>query len=131
MYRTLCYSKIHRATVTDANLNYQGSLTIDQSLMLAADIKPYEKVQVVNVNNGARFETYAIEGPAGSGIICANGAAARLVQRGDIVIIIAYGLFSAAEIVDFKPRIVFVDERNQRLPSTEQAALMVDIERAD
>ncbi len=115
MYRTLCHSKIHRATVTDANLNYQGSLTIDQSLMAAAKIQPYEKVQVVNINNGARFETYAIEGAANSGVICANGAAARLVAPGDLVIILAYGLFSEAELVSFKPTFVYVDEANRIL----------------
>lgn len=112
MYRTLCHSKIHRATVTDANLNYEGSLTIDKTLMAAANIKTYEKIQVVNVNNGARFETYAIEGQADSGVICANGAAARLVARGDLVIIIAYGLFSEAELLSFEPRFVFVNEEN-------------------
>lgn len=113
MYRTLCHSKIHRATVTDANLNYQGSLTIDRHLMEAAGIHVYEKIQVVNINNGARFETYAIEGEAHSGVICANGAAARLVARGDLVIIIAYGLFSAAELAEFKPTFVHVNARNQ------------------
>ena len=113
MYRTLCHSKIHRATVTDANLNYQGSLTIDQTLMAAANIKTYEKIQVVNINNGARFETYAIEGPADSGVICANGAAARLVAAGDLIIIIAYGLFSEAELETFEPKFVFVNEHNQ------------------
>jgi len=113
MYRTLCSSKIHRATVTEANLNYQGSLTIDQTLMTAADIKPYEKIQVVNINNGERFETYAIEGSADSGIICANGAAARLVAPGDLIIIITYGLYSAAELENFEPKFVYVNPHNQ------------------
>ena len=113
MYRALCHSKIHRATVTEANLNYQGSLTVDRTLLAAADIKTYEKIQVVNINNGARFETYAIEGAANSGIICANGAAARLVAVGDLIIIIAYGLFSDEELKTFKPKFVSVDSRNK------------------
>lgn len=113
MYRTLCHSKIHRATVTEANLHYQGSLTIDQSLMEAADLKPYEKIQVVNINNGARFETYAIEGTAQSGVICANGAAARWVAAGDLIIIMAYGLFSEKELGTFKPKFVYVNSQNQ------------------
>ncbi len=113
MYRTMCHSKIHRATVTEANLNYQGSLTIDQSLMEAAGLIPYEKIQVVNINNGARFETYAIEGKAGSGVICANGAAARWVVTGDLVIIMAYGVFSEEELSGFKPKFVYVNKQNQ------------------
>lgn len=113
MYRTLCHSKIHRATVTEANLNYQGSLTIDQNLMEAADIKPYEKIQVVNINNGARFETYAIEGAPHSGVICANGAAARWVVAGDLVIIMAYALVSEEELSGFKPKFVHVTPKNQ------------------
>jgi aspartate 1-decarboxylase len=113
MYRTFCRSKIHRATVTEANLNYQGSLTIDRTLMDAADIQVYEQIHVVNINNGARFETYAIEGQADSGIICANGAAARLVAPGDLIIIIAYGLLNETELSTFKPRFVFVNEANQ------------------
>lgn len=113
MYRTICHSKIHRATITEANLDYQGSLTIDAALMQAANIRTYEKIQVVNINNGARFETYAIEGPSHSGIICANGAAARLVAPGDLVIIIAYGMFTETELETFKPNFVFVNEKNQ------------------
>jgi aspartate 1-decarboxylase len=113
MYRTMCSSKIHRATVTEANLAYQGSLTIDLTLMKAANIKTYEKIQVVNLNNGARFETYAIEGREDSGTICANGAAARLVAPGDLVIIMAYVLISETELSTFKPQFVYVNAQNQ------------------
>lgn len=113
MYVTLMKSKIHRATVTEANLNYVGSITIDSELMKAAGILENEKVQVVNINNGSRFETYAIPGPAGSGTICLNGAAARLVQTGDIVIIISYGIFDMDEAKNFKPTVVFVDRGNK------------------
>ncbi len=112
MQRTMCKGKIHRATVTQANLNYVGSITIDQDLLEAADIYPYEKVQVVNVSNGSRLETYAIAGARGSSVICLNGAAARLNSEGDIVIIISYGLYDEQEIRSLMPRIVFVDEQN-------------------
>ena len=112
MQRTMCKGKIHRATVTQANLNYIGSITIDQDLLDASDIYPYEKVQVVNVNNGSRLETYAIAGARGSGVICLNGAAARLNAEGDIVIIISYGQFDEQEIRSLEPHIVFVDENN-------------------
>lgn len=113
MFRTLMKSKIHRAVVTEADLNYVGSITIDKSLMEAADILPNEKVQVVNNNNGARFETYVIEGERDSGIICLNGAAARLVQKGDVVIIITYAAVSDEKARDWKPILVFVDEKNR------------------
>ncbi|NLW08106.1 MAG: aspartate 1-decarboxylase [Clostridia bacterium] len=113
MWRIMMKSKLHRARVTEANLNYVGSITIDSELMERAGILPNEKVQVVNNNNGARFETYTIAGPAGSGIICVNGAAARLVQPGDIVIIIAYGIFNDAEAKTYKPRVLLLDERNK------------------
>ncbi|HEX3046078.1 MAG TPA: aspartate 1-decarboxylase [Bacillota bacterium] len=116
MMRQMCKSKIHRATVTDANLHYVGSITIDRKLLEAADILPYEMVQVVNINNGNRFETYAIEGPADSGVICLNGAAARLVAPGDIVIIIAYGLFDNKEAKGWTPHVVHVNEKNQMIP---------------
>ena len=106
-------SKIHRATVTEANLNYVGSITIDKTLMDAAGILAGEKVQIVNNHNGARLETYVIEGPAHSGVICLNGAAARLVQPGDTVIIIAYAWLSQDEAKTMKPQIVFVDEDNK------------------
>ncbi|HHV76097.1 MAG TPA: aspartate 1-decarboxylase [Syntrophothermus lipocalidus] len=113
MFRTLMKSKIHRAVVTEADLNYVGSITIDKSLMEAADILPNEKVQVVNNNNGARFETYVIEGERDSGIICLNGAAARLVQKGDVIIIITYAAVSDEKARDWKPTLVFVDEKNR------------------
>ena len=112
MQRTMCKGKIHRATVTQANLNYIGSITIDQDLLDASDIYPYEKVQVVNVSNGSRLETYAIAGARGSGVICLNGAAARLNSEGDIVIIISYGQYNEEEIRSLVPQIVFVDENN-------------------
>lgn len=113
MTRTLLKSKIHRATVTDANLNYEGSITIDAALMSQADIRPYEQVHVLDVNNGQRFVTYAIEGPAGSGTVCVNGAAARLVSKDDLVIIISYADYTEAELADYQPRIVLVDELNR------------------
>ena len=106
-------SKIHRATVTEANLNYMGSITIDEALMEAADLYEGEKVQIVNNNNGERFETYIIRGERDSGVICLNGAAARKVQPGDIVIIIAYALMTPEEAKIFKPRTVFPDSNNK------------------
>jgi len=112
MQRTMCKGKIHRATVTQANLNYVGSITIDADLLEAADIYPYEKVQVVNVTNGSRLETYTIAGARGSGVICMNGAAARRAAEGDIVIIISYGQYNEEEIRSLQPRIVFVDADN-------------------
>src|SRR5258708_21017150 len=104
----MCKGKIHRATVTQAKLNYIGSITVDNDLLEAADIDPYEKVQVVNVSNGSRLETYAIAGARGSGVICLNGAAARLNSVGVIVIIISYGQFDEAEILTLVPLVVFV-----------------------
>ena len=114
MLRVMCKSKIHRATVTDANINYVGSITLDSSLMSAADILPYEKVQVVDVTNGSRLETYAIPGEAGSGEVCINGAAARLIHPGDLVIIMSYGLYTDEELQDYKPKVVFVDSTTDR-----------------
>ncbi len=113
MQRLMCKSKIHRATVTDADLNYEGSITLDALLLEAADIREYEQVHVVNINNGARFETYAMVGAPGSGAVVLNGAAARLVQPGDRVIVISYAGYDDAELVDFQPRLVFVDEANR------------------
>lgn len=113
MFLTMFKSKIHRATVTEANLNYMGSVTIDEALMEAADILPNEKVQIVNNSNGARFETYVIKGPRDSGVICLNGAAARLVSPGDTVIIISYAIMDRKEAVSFKPLVVVVDARNR------------------
>ena len=112
MMRRMCKSKIHGAVVTEANLHYVGSLTIDRSLLDAANIVPYEWLHVVNVNTGARFETYAIEGQAGSGIIGLNGAAARLGQPGDKLIIMCAASLNEEEIEHFRPRLVFVDESN-------------------
>lgn len=125
MFRTMCKSKIHRATVTDANLNYVGSITIDKELMEKADILPYEKVQVVNNNNGARLETYVIAGERGRGDVCLNGAAARLVQPGDKIIILSYAQYSSEELQDFMPKVVFVDEENRviQVVSKESEAL--------
>ncbi|MEK4327678.1 aspartate 1-decarboxylase [Paenibacillus sp. FSL R7-0312] len=113
MFRHMMKSKIHRATVTEANLNYVGSITIDENLMEAADLLENEKVQIVDNNNGSRLETYVIPGPRGSGVICLNGAAARLVQPGDIVIIISYAMLSSEELAEHKPTVVFVDADNQ------------------
>ena len=113
MLKTLLNGKIHRATVTDANLNYVGSVTIDTDLLDAAGIDIHEKVQIVNNNNGARLETYAIAGKAGSGEICLNGAAARLVQKGDTVIIMSFVLLDKSEIANHKPKVVLVDEHNK------------------
>ena len=113
MYRTMMKSKIHRATVTEANLNYVGSITIDEDLMELADIWANEKVQIVNNNNGARLETYVITGPRGSGVICLNGAAARLVQPGDNVIIISYGMMTEEEARSYKPKVVLLDASNK------------------
>lgn len=113
MLRTMCKSKIHRATVTGADLNYVGSITIDPVLMEAADLLEYEQVQVVNVNNGERFETYVIPGTPGRGEICLNGAAARLVQPGDRVIVISYAQYDEVEMSAYRPLFVFVDEDNR------------------
>ncbi len=112
MLRYMLKSKIHRAVVTDADLNYIGSITIDKDLMDAADIVENEKVTIVNNNNGERFETYVIEGQPGSKTICLNGAAARLVQRGDVVIILTYTILNEEECKNHKPTLVYVDEKN-------------------
>ena len=113
MQRTMLKSKIHRATVTDANLHYVGSVTVDEDLMQAADLLPGEQVAVVDVTNGARLETYAIEGKRGSGVLGINGAAARLVHPGDIVILIGYGQMDTAEAKEHQPHVVFVDADNK------------------
>lgn len=112
MRRTMCKSKIHRATVTDADLAYEGSITLDPALMEAGDLLEYEQVHVVNINNGARFETYVITGERASGDVVLNGAAARLVQPGDKVIIMSYAAYDEAELEGFQPRLIFVDEAN-------------------
>lgn len=113
MFRTMMKSKIHKAKVTEANLNYVGSITIDSFLLEQADILINERVQVVNLNNGARLETYVIPGERNSGMICLNGAAARLVQIGDEVIIISYGMFSEEESRCYSPKIILVNEKNR------------------
>jgi aspartate 1-decarboxylase len=113
MFRTMMKSKIHRATVTHADLHYVGSVTIDGDLMAAADLLEGEQVTIVDIDNGARLETYVIEGDRGSGVIGINGAAAHLVNPGDLVIIIAYGVLSPAELAEYAPRVVFVDEHNR------------------
>ena len=113
MLRTVCRAKIHGATVTEANLHYTGSLTLDTELMDAAGLVPYEQVHVVDVTNGARIVTYCIEGPGGSGTVCINGAAARLVSAGDTIIIISYAQLAFEELDGFAPKIVMLDERNR------------------
>ena len=113
MLRTILKSKVHRATVTEANLNYEGSITIDEKLMRAADILEHEKVEVLNLNNGARIETYAICGKPDSGVICLNGPAARGACPGDIVVILTYVSAEEKEARSIKPKIIKVDERNR------------------
>ncbi|HSR36395.1 MAG TPA: aspartate 1-decarboxylase [Desulfurivibrionaceae bacterium] len=112
MLRSMLKSKIHRATVTDANLNYEGSLTVDRALMDEVGLLPYERVWVYNVNNGERFETYAIEGPADSGMIALNGAAARKGMIGDLIIIVTYGLYTPEELKEYAPKIIVLDKDN-------------------
>jgi aspartate 1-decarboxylase len=113
MRRTMLKSKIHRATVTQADLHYEGSVTIDDLLMRAADLLPNEKVAIWNITNGSRFETYALRGEPGSGVVCVNGAAARLVSPGDLVIIASYVEVDNEEAQNWTPHLVFVDERNR------------------
>ncbi len=113
MLRVMMKSKIHGATVTEANLRYTGSITIDKNLLKSSGIYAYERVQIVNLNNGTRVETYVLEGPAGSGTICMNGAAARWAEVGDKVIIISYGLMTNSEIKKHRPVVVFVDDKNR------------------
>ncbi len=113
MLRVMLKSKIHRATVTQADLNYEGSLTIDADLMRLADILPYEMVHIFNVSNGARFQTYAIEGAAGSGVMCLNGAAARKGAVGDLIIVTTFATYEAAALQQHNPKIVMVDAQNR------------------
>ncbi len=113
MIRRLLKSKIHRATVTDANLNYEGSVTIDERLMVAANLVEFEQVDVLDITNGNRLTTYVIKGKSGSGVICLNGAAARLVQVSDLVIIVSYADFHEDEIPKHRPVVIVVDENNQ------------------
>lgn len=120
MRRILFKSKIHRATVTQADLDYEGSVTIDVDLLRAADILPYEKVAVWNVTRGTRLETYALEGPSGSGVICINGAAAHLNQPGDLVILATFAEVEEAELAGWKPTVVFVDGKNRIVPGIKE-----------
>jgi aspartate 1-decarboxylase len=117
MNRTMMKSKVHRATITGANLDYVGSITLDRELMELADIREFEQVAVLDIDNGARFETYAMEG--GPGDVILNGAAARLVQPGDRVIVITYGVYDEAELAEYAPRIVHVDEANRPIDADE------------
>jgi aspartate 1-decarboxylase len=113
MQRHVLKSKIHRATITEADLNYEGSLTIDRNLLEAVDLYPYERVMVYNINNGERFDTYAIEGEAGSGVIGLNGAAARKGLIGDQIIIVSYAFFAEDELASYSPKIILLNESNQ------------------
>ena len=121
--------KIHRATVTQAELNYVGSITVDEELLEASGIHEYELVQVVNINNGSRFETYTMAGEKGSGVICLNGAAARQAQTGDKIIIMAYAMMTEEEIKKYPPNIVFVDDENKIVKKTtyEKHGLLKDM----
>jgi aspartate 1-decarboxylase len=118
--RTMLKGKIHRATVTEANIDYEGSITIDKDLMEKADILPYEQVHVLDINNGARLVTYTIEGERGSGVICMNGAAAKLVSKGDLVIIISYCTVSEFEAHSLVPKLVYVDKNNRIVEKQKQ-----------
>ena len=115
MRRRMMKSKIHRATVTDANLHYVGSVTVDADLLDAADILEFEQVAIVDVDNGARLETYTIAGPRGSGVVCLNGAAARLVSPGDTIIMISYADYEQAELAGYEPTVVHVDTANRQI----------------
>lgn len=130
MILTMLKGKIHRATVVQAELNYVGSITIDEALMEASGINEYEQVQIVDVNNGQRFETYVIAGERGSGMICLNGAAARMVQTGDKIIIMCYAGMTPEEVKAYRPRVVFVDEENhiKRITSYEKHGCLQDME---
>jgi aspartate 1-decarboxylase len=126
MQRVMLKSKIHRATVTDCDLHYVGSITIDPDLLEAADMLEYEQVHVVDVDNGARFETYTIPGERGSGEMCVNGAAARLVHRGDTIIVISYGSYDEADLERYAPRVVHVEaETNRIITIDEQVATLL------
>jgi aspartate 1-decarboxylase len=115
MFRTMMKAKIHRATVTDANLDYHGSITIDETLLEKAGIIPYEQVDIYNITNGERFTTYAITGPRNSGVICINGAAAHKARKGDLVIIVSYAMYEEKELTNFEPKVVFVDRENKMM----------------
>ena len=125
MQRTMLKSKIHRATVTDCDLNYVGSITIDADVLEAADIREFEQVAVVDVDNGARFETYTIAGTAGSGEMKINGAAARLVHRGDTIIVISYAVYDPDELENYEPRVVHVNAHNQIINVDREVATLL------
>ena len=125
MQRTMLKSKIHRATVTGSDLHYVGSITIDRELLDAADIREHEQVHVVDVDNGARFETYTIAGERGSGQVCVNGAAARLVHHGDTVIVISYASYDEAELEGYQPRVVHVGRDNQIIDIDSEVATLL------
>ena len=125
MQRTMLKSKIHRASVTDCDLHYVGSITIDPELLDAADIREFEQVAVVDVDNGARFETYTIAGEAGSGDIKVNGAAARLVHRGDTIIVISYAAYDPDELENYNPRVVHVDTQNEIINIDSEVATLL------
>ncbi|MCC2251678.1 MAG: aspartate 1-decarboxylase [Bacillota bacterium] len=128
MFRTMMKSKIHRARVTEANLNYVGSVTIDQDILDKVNILPHEKVQIVNNNNGARLETYVIPGERGSRVVCLNGAAARLVQKEDVVIIVSYALISNEELAAHRPLVAIMNENNEIREILEQEPPLTTIE---
>jgi aspartate 1-decarboxylase len=130
MQRTMLKSKIHRATVTECDLNYVGSITIDPDLLEAADVREHEQVHVVDVDNGARFETYTMAGARGSGEMILNGAAARLVQPGDTVIVISYASYSEPELDRYEPRVVHVDRRNRIIDVNAEVATLLTPEAA-
>jgi aspartate 1-decarboxylase len=125
MHRTMLKSKIHRATVTDCDLHYVGSVTVDPDLLEAADMREFEQVAIVDVDNGARFETYTIAGERGSGDVTVNGAAARLVHRGDKIIVISYGIYDPEDLEHHIPRVVHVDDGNQIKAVDDQVATLL------
>jgi aspartate 1-decarboxylase len=125
MQRTMLKSKLHRATVTDCDLHYAGSITIDPELLDAADIREFEQVAVVDVDNGARFETYTIAGEPGSGEMKVNGAAARLVHRGDTIIVISYGIYDPDDLEHYEPRVVHVDAHNEIINVDQEVATLL------
>lgn len=133
MILTMLKGKIHRATVVQAELDYVGSITIDEALMEASGIHEYEQVQIVDINNGQRFETYVIAGEPNSGMICLNGAAARMVQTGDKIIIMCYAGMTPGEVKEYRPKVVFVDEENRikRVTSYEKHGCLQDMDMAE
>ena len=115
MHRQILKAKIHRATVTDSRVGYEGSVTVDEELLRAADIVPYEKVLIANLNNGSRIESYAIPGEAGSGVVCMNGGAAKYAQKGDLVIIMTFSVVEEEEVERWQPKVIYVDQQNRIL----------------